>query len=288
LEEARKVQQLGVVLAERIGSAQPKVALYICLGQTLLAQGDLPAAKEAMLRSDESVVHFTMTPAFRARHAAYRVMFAIRLNDRPGVDEWGQKLLEYSKNLSIDFQQVVPRFLIFKGDTLTAAIQLSDLYEKVCKMGAQGLGIQIRVYQALCTVNEQEALSYLGEALKVGEAGEYIRTFADEKTLLPLLRKAAAAGIVPEYTARLIKIMETENNQPGLVGNGRQIPPGLLSERELEVLLLLEKGFSNRQIAEKLVISLNTSKRHVHNIFEKLQAKTRVQVIARAREHKLL
>jgi LuxR family transcriptional regulator, maltose regulon positive regulatory protein len=264
------------------------LALYLCLGLTLLAQGDIDRAKAAMAEADKNVIHHTVVPAYKARHAAYRVMFAIRLNDRDGAAEWGKKLYEFAKDQAIDFQQVIPRLMMFKGDIPAAVTQLQAVYDKVTKAGAQGLGIQIRVYQALCAANEQEALSYLGEALKVGEAGEYIRTFTDEKTLLPLLRKAVAAGIVPEYTARLIKIIETENNQSVLAENGRQVPSGLLSERELEVLLLLEKGLSNRQIAERLVISLNTSKRHVHNIFEKLQVETRVQAISRARELKLL
>jgi LuxR family transcriptional regulator, maltose regulon positive regulatory protein len=282
------VQQLGVELAGRIGSAQPKLALYLCLSLTLLAQRDIKGAKEAMAEADKNVVHYTVMPSYKARHAAYRVMFAIRLNDRQGADEWGKKLREYSKYLAIEFQQVIPRLLMFEGEITPATEQLKILYDKVTQCGAQGLGIQIRVYQALCAADQEEALTYLTEALKTGAAGQHVRTFTDEPDLLPLLRKAVAKDIVPQYTTRLIKIIETESSISLYAETGHRIPSGILSEREIEVLHLLEKGFSNRQIAEKLVISLNTSKRHVHNIFEKLQAKTRVQVIARAREHKLL
>jgi ATP/maltotriose-dependent transcriptional regulator MalT len=64
--------------------------------------------------------------------------------------------------------------------------------------------------------------------------------------------------------------------------------PGLLSERELEVLRLLADDISNERIAEKLSVSLGTVKTHVHHIIDKLQVKDRSQAVYRAREFKLL
>lgn len=61
-----------------------------------------------------------------------------------------------------------------------------------------------------------------------------------------------------------------------------------LSQRELEVLELIAKGFSNRQIAEKLFLALDTVKGHNRRIFEKLQVQRRTEAIARARELNLL
>ncbi|MCC6615794.1 MAG: tetratricopeptide repeat protein [Anaerolineae bacterium] len=56
-----------------------------------------------------------------------------------------------------------------------------------------------------------------------------------------------------------------------------------LSERELEVLRLLADGFSNQEIAERLVLALGTVKAHNHNIFSKLGVGNRVRAIARAK-----
>lgn len=55
-----------------------------------------------------------------------------------------------------------------------------------------------------------------------------------------------------------------------------------LTPREKEILNLLAAGFSNRQIAEKLVISLNTVKNHVHNVLEKLMIENRTQLVSYA------
>jgi LuxR family maltose regulon positive regulatory protein len=61
-----------------------------------------------------------------------------------------------------------------------------------------------------------------------------------------------------------------------------------LSERELEVLHLVARGYSNRQIAEALFVTLGTVKKHLNNIFGKLQVANRTQAVAKAREIGLL
>ena len=60
--------------------------------------------------------------------------------------------------------------------------------------------------------------------------------------------------------------------------------PESLTERELEVLSLLAQGRSNRQIAQELVIAVNTVKRYVYDICQKLEANNRTHAVARARE----
>jgi LuxR family transcriptional regulator, maltose regulon positive regulatory protein len=61
-----------------------------------------------------------------------------------------------------------------------------------------------------------------------------------------------------------------------------------LSDRELEVLQLMATGASNQDIAEALVIAVNTVKRHARNIFDKLGVENRTQAVARARALGLL
>jgi pimeloyl-ACP methyl ester carboxylesterase/DNA-binding CsgD family transcriptional regulator len=63
--------------------------------------------------------------------------------------------------------------------------------------------------------------------------------------------------------------------------------PEALSVREVEVLRLLAAGRSNQQIADELVISRNTVRRHVSNIFDKIGAANRVLATAYARDHGL-
>lgn len=61
-----------------------------------------------------------------------------------------------------------------------------------------------------------------------------------------------------------------------------------LSQRELEILRLLAEGYSNEEIAERLVVVVGTVKAHNHHIFSKLGVKNRAQAVVRARELRLL
>jgi DNA-binding CsgD family transcriptional regulator len=61
-----------------------------------------------------------------------------------------------------------------------------------------------------------------------------------------------------------------------------------ISKREYEVLQLMAQGLSNREISDKLFVSLNTVKTHSSNLFMKLDARRRTQAIHRAKELGLL
>jgi LuxR family maltose regulon positive regulatory protein len=56
-----------------------------------------------------------------------------------------------------------------------------------------------------------------------------------------------------------------------------------LSDREVEILQLLAEGCANREISERLYISLSTVKGHASNIYGKLLARNRSEAVARAR-----
>lgn len=61
-----------------------------------------------------------------------------------------------------------------------------------------------------------------------------------------------------------------------------------ISKREFEVLVLVNKGLTNQEIADKLFVSNNTIKTHTSNLFEKLEVKNRTQAIIKAKEMGML
>jgi LuxR family maltose regulon positive regulatory protein len=77
--------------------------------------------------------------------------------------------------------------------------------------------------------------------------------------------------------------VSAEIKQP--IGNALIEP---LSQRELDVLRLIAKGLSNREISERLFLALSTVKGHTRIIFDKLQVQRRTEAVARARELDLL
>ena len=104
--------------------------------------------------------------------------------------------------------------------------------------------------------------------------------------------RPTATAAPHDHLARLVDAFE----QAGLpvrlpIRPGGVVVAGLvepLSARELEVLRLLAEGATNRAIAKQLVVSLDTVKRHVSNLFGKLEVANRTQAVARARELGLL
>lgn len=146
--------------------------------------------------------------------------------------------------------------------------------------------------------DSDSAMNAMEQALDLAEPEGYVRLFIDEgEPIAELLRQAADRGIHIEYVSQLLSAMEREVEfqlpikHPQIPTTSRErtrsqkyslVDP--LSERELGVLSLISEGLSNREIAERLVISLSTVKGHTANIYGKLGVHKRTQAVARARE----
>lgn len=102
-----------------------------------------------------------------------------------------------------------------------------------------------------------------------------------------LMRLALERGRHPAFAQRVLQLLEPAGS-PSPAGTDLGHGPELLSEREREVLHLMAAGASNSLIAERLIISPHTAKRHVANILSKLGAATRTEAVARARELDLI
>ncbi|WP_275667865.1 response regulator [Paenibacillus oryzisoli] len=125
---------------------------------------------------------------------------------------------------------------------------------------------------------------YLFRAIHVGASG-YILKSAPHEELLTAIRSVAAgnAYLYPTATKRLM------NEYIEQLKQGEHVDTfGSLSEREREVLALIAKGFSNREIAEQLVISVKTVESHKSNVMEKLGLKTRPELVKYAAKKGLL
>jgi LuxR family maltose regulon positive regulatory protein len=144
---------------------------------------------------------------------------------------------------------------------------------------------------------DQEALTVLAQAVHLAEPEGYIRVFVDEgptmATLLSRLRDQERKQGSRPYLDTLLAAFSSERMrhtplpaESGVRGEQPLIDP--LSQRELEVLQLIARGDSNQEIADQLVITLDTVKRHVTHIFGKLGVHNRVQAVARAQTLGLL
>jgi LuxR family maltose regulon positive regulatory protein len=180
-----------------------------------------------------------------------------------------------------------------KGKVEEALSLLEQVYESARAVEGIGLMIEARVSEASIHQSQDRldhALEALKDALALSEPEGYVRTYADrDAPMAQLLAQAAARGFMPDYTAKLLAAFEGATKDKGRTTEPAS--PSLvepLSERELEVLQLIARGLSNREIGERLFLALSTIKGHNQNIFGKLQVQRRTEAVARARELGLL
>lgn len=130
----------------------------------------------------------------------------------------------------------------------------------------------------LLTMHEED--EYVFEGLSAGASG-YLLKDASHDELMSTLRRVqeGQAQITPSVTRKLVKeFASMRQAKPDLPPSPPPaVRPPELSPREYEVLTLLVRGWSNRQIANELFIDETTVKTHLHRIFEKLQVRDRTQ-----------
>jgi len=120
-----------------------------------------------------------------------------------------------------------------------------------------------KVYAAL----EAGAVSYLLKTSKASHIAEAIR-----KTY------SGQAVLEPEVTTKMMQRMRSPQH----------VLHDSLTEREMEILLLMAKGLSNQEIADQAYITLKTAKTHVSNILSKLDVQDRTQAVIYAYEYQLI
>ncbi len=135
----------------------------------------------------------------------------------------------------------------------------------------------------ILTASEDD--SNLFEAIKSGAQGFLLKNLASDQFFT--LLEGVARG-EPALTPGLARKLLDEFARPPSAAR-QASAPDQLTEREREVLALLVQGVtSNRELAERLVVSENTVKYHLRNILDKLHVQNRAQVVSYALRHGLL
>ena len=197
-------------------------------------------------------------------------------------------------NLFLWWRSLFPRLLCAEKRFKEALRALDESIHHTRAANSNGELIRLLVLQTL-TLNalgdRMPARSALLEALALGAPEGYIWRWLDAgPDLEPLLRGLKNDQGTPQafrpYLDSLLDVCrsafgESTQPQPGKL-------PDPLTLRELEIMRLISKGYSNPEIASELVVTINTIKKHTSNIYGKLGISSRTQAIARARELNLL
>jgi LuxR family maltose regulon positive regulatory protein len=235
-----------------------------------------------------------------------------RRGDMAVVNRWAETCglsHEDEADYVLEYQHLIfARWLIAAGKGKQALSLLARLLPAAEKGGRQHTVIEILVLQAIAhqtAGNEAEAIKPLEKALVMAQPESFARTFIDEgeplsKLLLELLKQKGKRWEAekPELLRYVVKLKDA-------FGPSAPVPTARmaatesealpwwyvedpLSERELEVLQHVGRGLSNQEIADKLFLSAGTVKRHMSNIYQKLDVHSRTQALERARSLKVL
>jgi LuxR family maltose regulon positive regulatory protein len=299
----------GVALCRQLAFTQTLATGLGMLARIRQAQGDTAGALDAIGQAERVELSPQVTallnpvPAWRARLLLARgeVAAAARwaserglgTNGEPGYPREGEYL-------------ALARILLAEHAPGQALGLLERLHAQAAAQGRTGSVIEMTALQALARAaggDQGAALATLAEALALAAPQGYLRVFADEGAPMARLlgrlasaqrtgRAALPGAVPPHYLDRLARAFQPGGPRPasrttrGAAGVAGLAAP--LSDRELEVLGLLAAGKSNQQIADELVVVLDTVKKHVGHILGKLGAANRTQAVARARALRLL
>jgi LuxR family maltose regulon positive regulatory protein len=229
---------------------------------------------------------------------------AIARKDAAAVDDWQQVWADVVPSDVTDQPPVLRqmgallrvRLHLFRQEHDAALELLTNLRTQAEQAGLTRLTLEILLLHALvwqARLHTRQALETLAAALTLAERGGFVRLLADEGAPMALLlaqvRQRGAEGerasVSAAYLDRLLAVCATApgTSAPAAESTARSLDA--LSTREQEVLRLLADGLSNAEIAERLVVTPGTVKRHLHNLYSKLGVANRTQAAAFARTH---
>ena len=269
--------------------------LGILWGQYILARihlagGDYDAVMELTQPGSRLASRMGRDSAQGAWFAALEAQAALDSGNITSAKQWAE-LGAYTPGDTPHHWSDEPYFtytrILLAQELSKEAQTLLDTMEALANQGGRERKlVTIYLLQALVLLAQGEkkvAVERVERAVELAAPQEYRRAFLDEgqqiANLLPKTRHVAPAFIDELLIAFRSQDAPT-NQMDGLIDP--------LTEREQEVLGLVAKGLSNREIAEALFITLGTVKKHLNNTFSKLDVKSRTQAITRGRELGLL
>lgn len=212
-------------------------------------------------------------------HDMARVGLSVILGKNPNIE---------IADMSADGQEGVDKALDLQPDVVIMDIGLPtiDGIEATRKIKASNQKIKVLMY----TSREDE--NDIFDSFQAGADGYITKGATAEQTVSAVIAVSEGAGWLDPAIAKVVltNIRRGAGNQTKRGEINYKLGKNLygLTEREMEVLALIVDGLTNPQISEKLVITLSTTKTHVHSILQKLYVGTRAKAIATAMKEGLV
>jgi LuxR family maltose regulon positive regulatory protein len=289
LDAALHDVQTGLERGQLAGNMDVLLRGYHALARIRRAQGEMDHALAALDDADDVAEKMGLAPV-KDWISAQRAQIWLARGDTEAALNWaGHFVGQMREDIFPSVPVALARVWLSQREPDKALPLLDHALQSAQAVSRLGNAIDILAVQAIvyhAQAKPEQAFATLEHALELAEPEGYVRVFVDEGApMARLLRRMLTRSSASEYVHRLLDAL----GEPSHVDI--PIPANLidsLSQRELEVLRLIVDGATNKEIADELVLTVNTVKRHISNIFGKLHVSNRVQAVARARELNLL
>ncbi len=212
-------------------------------------------------------------------HDMARLGLSVILSNAPDVEIAGM----YS-----DGQEGVDNALKLNPNVVVMDIGLPTIDGIEATRKIKAVNPDIRVLMYTSREDEDDVL----DSFRAGADGYITKGATAEQTVAALKAVREGAGWLDPAIARIVLTnIRRGSDSPNKKGEiNYKLGKNLygLTEREMEVLALIVDGLTNPQIAEKLVISISTTKTHVHSILQKLYVESRSKAISMAMKEGLV
>lgn len=293
LAEAWRHLSRGLERAELGGDVRALIAGYILGARLRLAEGEVEGAAE-YLEQARPLIEQAPFAEWTSQFERVQLELWLAQDRLRAAVNWTDEILArpaFTERPESEITQLaVARVLIVKGDTPAieqALALLGRLLRAAEGEGRVGVAIEALALQALARWRRGDwtgAMTSLERALRLAEPEGYLRLFVDlGLPMARLLQEARSRAVMSDYVENLLAAFGGDLSLPT-----QETLPEPLTTREQEVLELLAAGLTNPEIADKLVISPETVKKHTGNIYAKLGVTNRTEAAARARELDLL
>jgi LuxR family maltose regulon positive regulatory protein len=305
LESALDLVTRGMESAERDGESLVTGWGYLCLTRVLYSRGDMAGIIAIAREVERSARESQIPPWIAAEMAAWKARSWLAQGKLAAASRWAHQrgLIASGQPTQVDAFDffslnafvVLARILLAREQWDDAIGLLPRLLEAAEAGERTSKAIEILSLQAIAAQAKENtglALAAIENTLTLAEPGGFVQAFVDEgPPMAHLLYEALGRGMAPDYVRRLLAAFPVAQPEPSGPPLSQALESDLiepLSEREREVLQLVAEGLTNREIASRLFLSLNTVKAHTRNIYGKLAVHSRTQAIARSQELGLL
>jgi LuxR family maltose regulon positive regulatory protein len=303
LAAARRELDTGLPLCRQLSETQAQATGLATLAWIRHAEGNSAGARAAMAQAERTGPSpaaaglLNPVPALRARLALAQgdTAMAARWTQQRGLSTGDKPTYTRERD-----HLVLARVLLAQDQPRPALRLLGRLLAAADSQGRAGSIIEIRALRALAlaaTGDQAPAATEVTRTLTLASPQGYIRVFADEgPPMAALLGQVATAHRDGQPTARqvplgylaaVLRACARASGPPRSSRGSRTTIPGLidpLTARETQVLNLLAAGAPNRRIADELVVTLDTVKKHITHVLGKLGAANRTEAVTRARQ----